>query len=120
MKTGGVFQKTILPHLSFYELYITFISIFKSALHKNKATNKRNMKKLSIQEMKFVKGGATNDAPCTATMIEYRTGDQFETPWNIKRQGLMKFADWTFTRYVCVGEEALNTSERQVVSCTCN
>jgi Fic family protein len=74
--------------------------------------------------MKSIKGGNVdvNNVQCTATVLNYRTGDQFETPWNIKRQGLMKFADWTFPKRIveCDGAEALNNAEQQLVSCTCN
>lgn len=38
-------------------------------------------------------------------IIEYRTGDMFETAYNIKRQGLMKMADWTFTRGVFISHD---------------
>jgi hypothetical protein len=81
------------------------------------------MQKLSAAAMKAIKGAEGMDSvQCTATVLDYRTGDQFETPWNIKRQGLMKFADWTFTRMTveCDGAEALNNNEQKLIGCTCN
>ncbi len=56
-----------------------------------------NGQQLSFSE---VKGGGME-----TQIIEYRTGDQFETPWNAKRQGLMKFEDWTFTRGTMIGHD---------------
>jgi bacteriocin-like protein len=72
------------------------------------------MKKLSKNALKNVNGGAGGAGTCTATVLDYRTGDQFETPWNIKRQGLMRGT------YVCEGEEALNNEFQKVLSCICN
>lgn len=69
------------------------------------------MQKLSKKEMKTLFGGGDMGtggfSACTATVIEYRTGDQFETPWNIKRQG------------ACVVGANTADGAARVVSCNC-
>lgn len=51
--------------------------------------------------------GTGGRSTCTAIVSDYRTGDQFEAPWNIKRQG------------VCTVGANTEDGSAKVVGCNC-